>query len=52
MDQNEYYKVIGRITYSFTKIDFLLSTIAADLGITKTHTSFSVLNTMIPKLIK
>lgn len=33
MDSDELYKILGRITYSYSRIDFLISHIATDLGI-------------------
>ncbi len=40
MDYNEFYRLIGQITYSFARIDFVISNIAVDLGIVKTYQEF------------
>ena len=40
MGNDEFYKFLGRITYSFARIDFLISNIATDLGIVKTPYEF------------
>jgi hypothetical protein len=40
MDNDEFYKILGRITYSYTRIDFLISTIASDLGVAESPYDF------------
>ena len=40
MDYNEFYRLIGQVTYSFARIDFLISNIAVDLGLVKTYQEF------------
>ena len=40
MDSDELYKILGRITYSYTRIDFLISNIATDFGIVATPYEF------------
>jgi hypothetical protein len=37
---DELFRIIGQITYSFTRIEFLLSNIATDLNIVPTTTKF------------
>jgi hypothetical protein len=40
MESNELYQLIGQIVYSFGRIDFLISNIAAELGLSKSYTDF------------
>lgn len=40
MESNELYQLIGQIVYSFGRIDFLISNIAAEFGLSKSYTDF------------
>src|SRR5436190_24294780 len=40
MERNEFYQLLGQITYSFSRIDFLISNIAVDLGLADHYTDF------------
>lgn len=40
MNNDAFYKQIGQITYTFSMIDFLMATMAKDLGICTDHIDF------------
>lgn len=40
MELNDFYKTLGKISYSFSRLDFLISHIAVDLGISKSPYEF------------
>jgi hypothetical protein len=42
MDIKEFYQLIGQITYSFSRIDFLISNIAVDLKLVSDYSEFYV----------
>jgi hypothetical protein len=51
MDIKEFYQLIGQITYSFGRIDFLISNIAVDLNLVEEYPEFYV-KTNFQKKIK
>lgn len=51
MESNELYKILGRITYSFSRIDFLISHFAKDLGIVKNPFDFYARNNFAKKIV-
>ncbi len=50
MERNEFYKVLGRITYSFSNIDFLMSNIATNLQITNNPYQFFAISNFKKKI--
>ncbi len=40
MDIDKFYRILGRITFSFSKIDFIISNIAVELGIVNSYPEF------------
>lgn len=40
MEPNEFYRQIGQLSYTAARIDFLISNLAADLGLVRNYTLF------------
>ena len=50
MEQKEFYQLLGQITFSYSKIEFLLSEIAVDIGIVNNTSDFYALQGYINKI--
>lgn len=52
MELDQFYRTLGRISYSFSSIDFVISNIAVKIGIVKTYPEFYAITSAEKKIKK